>query len=348
MEFFRQRFMPLMAACGISFGLAMTGCGHEQKKTGSQPAEPQAVPTGRANVEPTPPPAPSSSPSPTQTVTPTPTPTPTVTPKPTPTGGSLRPIPNPVFGVTIDGINPLSDILASLRALVKKPTVRVVFDEWVPATYYQNAVGQIHKVGFVMGELLDSFYVREYSVEQYRKRAQEYVDLLGSKVDIWEIGNEINGEWLGDIPSVVQKMTAAYDVVKAKGGRAALTLYYNEDCWKYPTEEMFAWAQKNVPSRMKTGLDYVWVSYYEDDCNGLQPDWPAVYARLAKIFPNAKIGFGESGTIYQSKKAEYIDRYYNMSISEPQYVGGYFWWYFRQDMVPSTSPLLDVLNDAIR
>jgi hypothetical protein len=35
-----------------------------------------------------------------------------------------------------------------------------------------------------------------------------------------------------------------------------------------------------------------------------------------------------------------------MSVNVPRYVGGYFWWYFAEDMVPDTSPLLSVLTKA--
>lgn len=99
---------------------------------------------------------------------------------------------------------------------------------------------------------------------------------------------------------------------------------------------------------MKQGLDYVWISYYEDDCNNLQPDWPQVFQKLATMFPNAKIGFGEVGSIHADKKADYINRYYNMNINHPNYVGGYFWWYFSQDMVPMTKPLWNTINTAIQ
>jgi hypothetical protein len=65
------------------------------------------------------------------------------------------------------------------------------------------------------------------------------------------------------------------------------------------------------------------------------------------MFPNSKIGMGEVGTRDTAKKAEYIKRYYSMKIAEPNYVGGYFWWYFRQDMVPYTKALWSVLNGAL-
>jgi hypothetical protein len=198
-----------------------------------------------------------------------------------------------------------------------------------------------------MGEILDSYVVSQYSVADYAKRAEEYLSTLGNNVDLWEVGNEINGEWLGSTADVVAKMTAAYDSVKKRGKKAELTLYYNQGCWSDKAHEMFAWADRNVPASMKQGLDVVLVSYYEDDCNGLQPDWPTVFQRLGVMFPNSLIGFGECGTKRSSKKAAYVDRYYRMKIDHPRYVGGYFWWYFREDMVPKTKSLWSTLAAAI-
>jgi len=143
-------------------------------------------------------------------------------------------------------------------------------------------------------------------------------------------------------------MQGAYDRVKQRGARAALTLYYNEDCWSNPANEMFTWTQAHVPDDMKQGLDYVLISYYEDDCNGLQPDWLRVFQKLASMFPNSKIGFGENGTVYASRKASYIQRYYSVRLALPQYIGGHFWWYGKQDFVPLSNPLWTIFNDVIR
>ena len=65
----------------------------------------------------------------------------------------------------------------------------------------------------------------------------------------------------------------------------------------------------------------------------------SVFQKLASMFPNSKIGFGENGTVYASRKAAYIQRYHAMRFPLPQYIGGHFWWYGRQDFVPWTNPL---------
>ena len=257
------------------------------------------------------------------------------------------PIPTPITGVTLDSISNLNAALTSLQSISKVPTTRIVFDEYVSASYYRKAAVQIRSISYVMGEILDSYYVKEYSVQAYLNRTKEYLSALGDVVDIWEVGNEINGEWLGKNSDVVAKMTGAYDQVKEAGKTTELTLYYNKDCWEKPSNEMFTWAQNNIPDRMKQGLDYVLLSYYEEDCNDLRPDWNQVFTQLHTMFPNSKIGFGETGTTNIEEKADYITRYYGMQLNVPNYVGGYFWWYFRKDMVPYTKPLLTTLNNAI-
>lgn len=254
---------------------------------------------------------------------------------------------NRIWGVTIDGIGNLNNIVTSLSGLCKKPTTRIVFDEFVPASDYQNAVNQIHNVSFIMGELLDSYYMNQYSLSQYAARTNEYVNLLGDKVDIWEIGNEVNGEWLGTISDVVAKIDTAYKIVKAKGKKTELTLYYNKNCYSNSQNEMFTWVSQRLSTSMRNGLDYVLISYYEDDCNNLQPNWQQVFDSLHKFFPNSKIGIGECGTSITSNKAVYMNRYYKLKINTPKYIGGYFWWYYKQDCVPITNPLWSVLNNAM-
>lgn len=257
-------------------------------------------------------------------------------------------IPDPIYGVTTDSPWNYQEHVEALKNLSRVATTRIVFDEYVPATEYRDEIKAIHNVSYVMGEVLDSFYVKDYSIRAYSTRVREYIKELGDFVDIWEIGNEVNGEWLGSTSDVIHKISDAYRQVRAANGKAALTLYYNKDCWASPRNEMFRWTKKNVPSEIKQGIDYIFVSYYEEDCNGLQPDWQMIFDRLGDIFPNAKMGIGEAGTRNKNKKEEYIRRYYNLEINHPRYVGGVFWWYFRQDMVPMSKPLWSVFNDVIQ
>ena len=272
--------------------------------------------------------------------------------------GSGSPTGEQVYGVTVTNVNSLSQIVTSLQGLPRHPTTRIVFDENVPASNYAQAVTAIDAVSDVMGELLDSWYVPSVSTAEYLSRAQQYFTAFGGQVDIWEVGNEINGEWVDDnaggTAEVVAKIAGAFDIVHDAGGATALTLYGCSDT--SPQYDMITWATTNVPDRMKTGLDYVLVSFYEGDCGVSSPDWQTKFAQLRAIFPTAKLGFGEVGAVDTNGDpitnpaiaGPYLERYYKMPITVPGYVGGHFWWYYVEDMLPLPSTMYTVLGNTIQ
>jgi hypothetical protein len=263
----------------------------------------------------------------------------------TPAAGAL---PSKFYGVTIDDVTNLDQIVDSLRSLPKKPFTRVVFDPGMTPTDYSEAVNKIGAVSYVMGEPVDSHGFKDLSLEQYRQRFAQYLDGFGSRVDLWEIGNEINGEWTGTTPDVIAKLQAAVELTKTRAKKTALTLYYNQGCAEDPAREMLAWSSKNVPADLRANIDYLLVSYYPDDCSGPSPDWPAVFAELAKQYPNAKFGIGEVGTEKAANKEALIRKYYSMAAPVSNWVGGHFWWYFKQDAVPKTKPLWFVFRDVMQ
>ncbi len=272
--------------------------------------------------------------------------------------GTIAPATTRMYGVTVDNVSNLSAIVTSLSSLPHRPTTRIVFDENIAPTAYRTAVPAIHNVSDVMGEILDSSYVPGITTAGYLSRTSAYLAAFPTGVDIWEVGNEINGNWVdtnaGGAAEVVAKMTGAFDLVRAAGGRTALTLYGCSDADR--SHDMLVWATANVPARMRTGLDYVLVSFYEGDCGVAAPDWASAFHSLRAIFPTAALGFGEVGAVTRAGNritdpaiaGPYLQRYYGMAITEPGYIGGHFWWYYAEDMVPMTSPMWTVLADAIR
>ena len=256
-----------------------------------------------------------------------------------------------IFGVTID--DPWGDrsaLIEAFSAHCRKPTARIVFDEGVAASEYETPVSELKPYCFIMGEILDSYYVKAYSVRQYLDRTTEYLDRFEEDVSIWEVGNEVNGEWLGETDSVVQKIEGAYSIVAGRGKTTALTFYYNKACYENPQNEMFTWINENVSDSLRQNLDYVLVSYYEDDCENTvltNSEWQAVFDSLHTLFPNSKLGMGECGTQIPSKKAAYMHRYYGMELSTPGYIRGYFWWYYKQDCVPASKALWDTLDTIV-
>lgn len=261
-----------------------------------------------------------------------------------------------IYGVTFDDVYKPAPVVESMLALPAKPWIRVVFDEGTVPADYVKSLDAFSAAGIpVLGELLDSSFVKDCDLACYQKRATDFATVLGNRVAVYEIGNEVNGEWLG--PQMGEKIGAAYDVIHAKGYPTALTTYWCPDTEKVGT--MQGWLDKNIPARVKTGVDYVLVSVYEGDC-GEQPiplaTWEAAFAALGKQFPQASLGFGEVGIGAKdhqqlgtdAEKAVYLQRYYTYPITHPRYILGGFWWFGRQDMLPAGTPVWQALAAVMK
>jgi hypothetical protein len=264
-----------------------------------------------------------------------------------------------IWGVTTDDPNgKTAQQVEALRALPRRTTLRTVFDPpgggHPTASDYAQSVSLLATVADIMGCVVDSAAMTRFSVAAIQARIAEYVEALNESVSIWEIGNEVNGNWLGS--DVMAKVEVMYDSVKRAARPTALTLYYESPAT--PGHDMISWVDEHIPSghRMRTGLDYVLVSYYEDQSGShqlSQVEVDGIFAALADRFPNAQLGFGEcgwGGTIPPSPsgdaaRAALLERFYGLMVpSVPNYIGGVFYWHFRQTMVPKTSSDWSVLK----
>jgi hypothetical protein len=269
-----------------------------------------------------------------------------------------------VWAVTSDDptVNTAQQVDA-LGSFFKRTTVRTVFD--MPsgggptAADYVSSVSMISKVADVMGLPNDSTTMATTSLATIKSRIAEYINALNQYVTIWCIGNEINGNWLGS--GVMPKVQAEYDAAKASGKPTTITFYYENP--PTPGYDMIPWIDANIPagSTIRTGLDYALVSYYEDQNGGhqlTQTELSTIFSALALRFPNAKVGFGEFGygnnippetSSGNAQRVALLQRFYSYRVpSVPAFVGGGFYWQFRQTMVPKTLPDWGVLNSLMQ
>jgi len=239
------------------------------------------------------------------------------------------------------------------------PVTRIYFDVTQQPQAYAPAIGALHPVSYLMGELLDSSDETSISTAAYQQRVSSYLAAFGSSVDIWEIGNEVNGNWTGPYPEVAAKLTSAFQLVAAQHLRTALTLYYNQGCGDGPAElSPIAFSQQYVPAFVRDGLSYLFLSYYPDQCGGQNPsaaDWTNYFRALNALYPNARLGFGEVGLASPATAAttpaamSLISYYYGLHVPLPYYTGGYFWWYYVEDCLPyQARPLWGAISAAFK
>lgn len=261
-----------------------------------------------------------------------------------------------IFGVTVDdswyGEIAPDAITDALRSMPVKPTVRIVMADDISMDEYRELFAAVSAVATVMAEPVDSYYMRGYpDVESYVERFRAAYEILAPYVDIWEIGNEINGvAWIRQDPElIIAKTLAANDYIKSRGGKTALTVYYADPA----DHDLFDWLDRYLPVRLAENVDYALVSYYEDDNGGYAPDWASVFAGIARFFPNAKIGVGESGNTAADRaavesKIAMATAYYGMRRAGDRFIGGYFWWNWVQDCIPHPeNPVFNAINSAI-
>ena len=203
------------------------------------------------------------------------------------------------------------------------------------------------------------------------KRTQDAMDAFGDDIALWEIGNELNGSWAGSSPSQINaKARAAYDVVRAAGGRTAVTFNYwsSHDCYDQPWEATLPYARQAAAS--VPDVDRVFLSVDETACSPAQhpsaEELASALNGLGEIYPDACLGIGEIGAQgvddglasdpSMPEKERLATYYYGLHDDiaaqvGPRYVGGYFWWYFYEGAVDAPEgsslwPTLDaLLND---
>jgi hypothetical protein len=193
-------------------------------------------------------------------------------------------------------------------------TVRVVFQQDTHPSRYRCILKEFKKHHYqVMGLIFDSDALATYryvdsadatpvncadyddTKHDYKSRVKCYIETLNSDVDIWEAGNEVNGEWadegcvkdekdqcisnvlpgkdkfgrcassLPDVGKVVEKIKYAVEKTAATGKPVALTLIHQPDCTSWDGYEMFDWFG-NIESLLPQ-IKYLLVSYYEGNCN---------------------------------------------------------------------------------
>ncbi len=74
--------------------------------------------------------------------------------------------------------------------------------------------------------------------------------------------------------------------------------------------------------------------------------------QLHALYPHALLGFGEVGLPHRARPRTLAEASavmswaYGLEPRVPDYVGGYFWWYAREDAFVGTAPLAGALVRA--
>jgi hypothetical protein len=257
----------------------------------------------------------------------------------------------PQWGVTFDDVSGGATDLGTVRDLVGGDTrdgwVRIVFDASQPASYYRSEVDAAHAAGLhVVGQILDSSDMSSQSLSAWQARVDSYVTTLPT-VDEWEVGNEVNGNWLGsDVPA---KIAYAASYVKAHTkARTLLTLYWQlgEDD---AAHSMFTWLRANLPASTMSTIDDLGMSMYPEDhpmgvafdrvmstLHALQPQQRIMVTELG--YWSADLGhtwwWGSSTDPTGVGRQRVASLYQSAVLGYSYSGGGAYWWYYLTEALP--------------
>jgi hypothetical protein len=133
--------------------------------------------------------------------------------------------------------------ISSINAMAKPISVQVVFDLAQTASHYTTPLSNLHSatnIGKILGMLWDSTDAGNTTIMNNTANLQSWVHgFTGtdqSTVDIWEVGNEVNGNWLcgggGQTAcspyTIMDKIEDSYSQVKTDlpSAKTALIFFY--------------------------------------------------------------------------------------------------------------------------
>ncbi len=242
----------------------------------------------------------------------------------------------PWLGVTLEDITQYRWDLDKLAAMAGPYAwVRIVFQaEDQPADYAAVVQYAAAKGIRILGLPVDSSADLALSRDQYLQRYKAFIAAF-PEVEVWEVGNEVNGGWSSDDIAGRVADVAAY--CKGLGKKTYLSLFWQLNTIE-PALALFNWVDANLPPSVRANLDYVGLSQYQEQAP-VGPAFDQIMRRLQAEFPVQQIGLAELGYwikgqrywwAYNSNvttaKRMILDQYYKASLGYAGSHGGGFWW----------------------
>jgi len=222
---------------------------------------------------------------------------------------------NAVWGVSIGEASAAGyqQKIDDLVALIPRPQhrwARLIMDQTSNA--YFNSVGALlnyasqHQVK-TMGQLFDSSIQRSLSLSTFQARVNAALGRADFRqFTAWEVGNEVNGGWLGTgmNAKIAYAAQAIQSNVYHKDKPVCLTFYWYgmEDTKK---SSLFNWIDTNIikstyKNQIIDNIDCVALSIYTDQ-QPLGFSWDMVMNKLSSLFPGKQVMIGELGYVDPSE-----------------------------------------------
>lgn len=231
-----------------------------------------------------------------------------------------------LYGINIDDIYSIKKYLPLIKELPKKPTARIVIDNDADMSDYEHGVKALAPFADIMIQVNDSYDEKSLGLSEYVNKAKELLSIFGQTATLWEVGNEVNGDWLS--AKIWEKVEATLEVFRAAGHQDKTVVTYFLDEWMVP------W----IRDHKKLNFEWVMLSCYagnQRELDKMVRELPQTAALLKDLTgaPNFAVGeYGEDEWGGGNKR-----RIIPKLITEFEKYPGAFYWNFQKRFKNGTS-----------
>lgn len=173
-------------------------------------------------------------------------------------------------------------------------------------TLYDAIVSELKSRNLhVMGSVLDTAqWPKDLTPELYARRTKNLVLRYGSKIRSWEVGHEINGDWLGGprTPLGLKKTFRIYSAAAAQVKsieptlETVATLYWWDGTAPDEDHSLFGWLRRYARAGFAENLDVVALSLQPED-NPVGMAFERIFERLHEALPGQRLMLGSFGYV---------------------------------------------------
>lgn len=219
----------------------------------------------------------------------------------------------------------------------------------------------------VMGSILDTAqWPSNLTPELYAERTKNIVFHYHDQIRSWELGSELNGDWLGGIktPLAPEKVFKIYSAAAARvkeiepALETVATLYWWDGTAPDEEHSLFGWLSRYVPLGFGKDLDVAALSLQpEDSPVGLA--FERIFERVHQFLPDKKLMLGSFGYVegkdlkgywwldpsdVESARKDLAILYTTASCGVERSLCGGFWWQTLEQMLPSKRKTTDLFR----
>jgi hypothetical protein len=234
---------------------------------------------------------------------------------------------------------------------------------------YDEIVAELRSRGLrVMGSVLDTAqWPRALTPQAYSERAKNLVLHYKDQIRSWEVGSEINGDWLGgrqdplSLDQVYRIYSAAADKVKELDPalETVATLYWWEGTAPDEEHSTLGWLRRRSKEGFGRNLDVLGISLQPDD-NPVGMALEPLFERVHQELPDKKLMISSLGYVEGdalkgyywfdpqdpwSARSDLLTLLTPASCAMPNSLCGGFWWQTLEQMLPGNRKTTSLFKD---